>query len=124
MFNDWNTGEGLSLTEHLDELRTRIIYASIAILVPTAIAFFFSDYILSLLTLPSGGLQLKAFSLMDGFMIKWRVSLMTGIVVAFPFWAYQVYAYIKPGLFEHERRAIFSPLIGASVLFVIGGAFG
>jgi sec-independent protein translocase protein TatC len=114
----------MSLTDHLDELRTRIIYAAIAILVPTAIAFFFSDAILGLITLPAGGLQLKAFSLMDGFMIKWRVSLMTGIVVAFPIWAYQVYAYIRPGLFEHERRAIFSPLIGAAVLFVLGGAFG
>jgi len=134
MFNDWLTGEGesedegegerLDLTEHLNELRSRIIYAGIAILVPTAIAFFFSDYILSLLTLPSGNLQLKAFSIMDGFMVKWRVSLMTGLVLAFPFWAYQIYAYIKPGLFEHERRAIFNPLIGAAVLFVLGGAFG
>jgi sec-independent protein translocase protein TatC len=124
MFDAWDTGDGQSLTEHLDELRTRIIYAAIAILVPTAIAFFFSDFILSLLTLPSGGLQLKAFSLMDGFMIKWRVSLMTGLVVAFPFWAYQVYAYIRPALFDHERRAIFTPLIGAAVLFIIGSAFG
>ncbi len=118
-------GEGLmSLTDHLDELRTRIIYSSIAILVPTAVAFFFSDAILSLLTLPSGGLQLKAFSLMDGFMIKWRVSLMTGIVIAFPVWAYQLYAYIRPGLFEHERRAIVWPLLGAAMLFIIGGLFG
>src|SRR5258707_6732842 len=109
MFDNWNVGEGESLTEHLDELRRRIIYAAIAILVPTAIAFFFSDYVLNLLTLPSGGMQLKAFSLMDGFMIKWRVSLMAGLVVAFPFWAYQIYAYIQPGLYEHERRAIFSP---------------
>lgn len=114
----------MSLTEHLDELRTRIIWAAIAILVPTAVAFIFSDTILGLITLPSGGLQLKAFSIMDGFMIKWRVSLMTGIVVAFPVWAYQVYAYIRPGLFEHERRAIFSPLIGAAVLFMIGSLFG
>jgi sec-independent protein translocase protein TatC len=124
MFEDWISGEGQSFTEHLDELRTRVIYAAVAILVPTAVAFFFSDYILSLLTLPSGGMQLKAFSIMDGFMIKWRVSLLTGIVVAFPIWAYQVYAYIKPGLYDHERRAIFTPLIGAVVLFVIGAAFG
>jgi sec-independent protein translocase protein TatC len=114
----------MSFTDHLDELRTRIIYAGLAILVPTAVAFIFSDAVLRLLILPSGGLQLKAFSLMDGFMIKWRVSLMTGIVVAFPFWAYQIYRYISPGLLEHERRAIFGPLIGAAILFVIGGSFG
>ena len=114
----------MSLTDHLDELRTRIIWSAIAILVPTAVAFFFSDQILTLVTLPSGGLQLKAFSLMDGFMIKWRVSLMTGIVIAFPVWAYQLYAYIRPGLFEHERRAIVWPLVGAAALFIIGGVFG
>jgi len=116
--------EFMSLTDHLDELRTRIIYAGIAILVPTAIAFFFSDYILAFVLQPSGGLRLNAFSIMDGFLIKWRLSLMTGIVIAFPVWAYQIYAYIRPGLFEHERRAIVTPLIGAAVLFVIGGAFG
>ena len=114
----------MSLTDHLDELRTRIIYSAVAILVPTAVAFFFSDAILNLLILPSGGLKLNAFSLMDGFMIKWRVSLMTGVVLAFPVWAYQLYAYIRPGLFEHERRAIVWPLLGAAVLFIIGGLFG
>lgn len=116
--------EFMSLTDHLDELRTRIIYAGIAILVPTAIAFFFSDYILAFVLQPSGGLRLNAFSIMDGFLIKWRLSLMTGIIIAFPVWAYQIYAYVRPGLFEHERRAIVTPLIGAAVLFVIGGAFG
>jgi sec-independent protein translocase protein TatC len=116
--------EFMSLTDHLDELRTRIIYAGIAILVPTAIAFFFSDYILAFVLQPSGGLRLNAFSIMDGFLIKWRLSLMTGIIIAFPVWAYQIYAYVRPGLFEHERRAIVTPLIGAAVLFIIGGAFG
>jgi sec-independent protein translocase protein TatC len=124
MFSDTETADGLSLTDHLDELRSRIIVAAIGILVPTAIAFFFSDYILNLLTLPSGGMKLNAFSIMDGFMIKWRVSLMTGIVVAFPVWAYQVYAYIRPGLFDHERRAIVWPLVGAAGLFIVGGLFG
>ena len=114
----------MDLTGHLEELRARIIYAAIAILVPTAVAFIFSDAILRLLVLPSGGLQLKAFSLMDGFMIKWRVSLMTGIVVAFPFWALQIYRYVSPGLFEHEKRAIVWPLVGAAALFMVGAVFG
>ena len=114
----------LDLTSHLDELRTRIIYAAIAILVPTLVAFFFADTILHILTLPSGDMQLKAFSIMDGFLIKWRVALMTGVVVAFPIWAYEIYAYIRPGLYEHEKRAIVGPLIGAAVLFAIGAAFG
>jgi sec-independent protein translocase protein TatC len=111
-------------SEHLEELRRRILISAAAILIVTTIAFFFADPILRLLILPSGGLQLKAFSIMDGFMIKWRLALYTGIVGAFPVWAYHVYGFISPGLYPHERRAIFPPLLAALILFVIGAVFG
>ena len=114
----------MSLVDHLDELRRRIIYAVAAILIATLAAFIFSDTLLKVILLPSGGLQLNAFSIMDGFMIKWRVSLIAGIAVAFPVWAYEIYSFIKPGLFEHEQRAIFPVLAGSMVLFLLGVAFG
>ena len=88
----------MSLFDHLEELRMRILISGAAILLVTAVAFFFSDPILHLLLLPSGGLQLKAFSLMDGFMIKWRIALYTGIVGAFPVWSYHLYRYVSSGL--------------------------
>ena len=102
----------------------RILWSAAAILLVTAVAFFFSDPILKLLLLPSGGLQLRAFGLMDGFMIKWRIALYTGIVGAFPVWAYHVYRYVTPGLHDNERQAIFTPLIAAFILFVMGTLFG
>jgi sec-independent protein translocase protein TatC len=102
----------------------RLLYSGAAILIVTTVAFFFSDPLLKLLLLPSGGLQLKAFSLMDGFLIKWRIALYAGIVGAFPVWAYHVYRYISPGLKDNERKAIFSPLIAAFVLFILGTLFG
>ena len=114
----------MSLIDHLDELRTRIIISGAAILIVTAVAFFFSDPILKFLLLPSGGLQLKAFSIMDGFLIKWRIAFYTGIVGAFPVWAYHLYRYVSPGLKDNERRAIFSPLIAAFILFLLGALFG
>jgi sec-independent protein translocase protein TatC len=114
----------MTLVEHLEELRRRIIISVLAILVATAAAFFLSDAILRVLLLPSGGLQLKAFGLMDGFMIKWRIALYTGIVVAFPIWAYHLLRFVGPGLTEREQRAIFPTLWGALVLFVIGAVFG
>ena len=114
----------MSLFDHLEELRMRILYSGAAILIVTAVAFFFSDQLLKLLLLPSGGLQLRAFGLMDGFMIKWRIALYTGIVVAFPVWAYHVYRYVSPGLKDNERQAIFTPLIGAFILFILGALFG
>ncbi len=114
----------MSLFDHLEELRMRILWSGAAILIVTAVAFFFSDPLLKLLLLPSGGLQLKAFSLMDGFLIKWRIALYTGVVGAFPIWAYHVYRYVTPGLKDNERKAIFSPLIGAFILFILGSLFG
>ncbi len=114
----------MSFFDHLEELRMRILWSGGAILLVTAVAFFFSDPLLKLLLLPSGGLQLKAFGLMDGFLIKWRIALYTGIVGAFPVWAYHVYRYISPGLKDNERSAIFSPLIAAFVLFILGVIFG
>ena len=114
----------MSFFDHLEELRMRIIISGAAILIVTAVAFFFSDPILKLLLLPSGGLQLKAFSLLDGFMIKWRIALYTGIVGAFPVWAYHLYRYVSPGLKDNERQAIFSPLLAAFILFILGALFG
>ena len=114
----------MTLREHLEELRMRIIWSALAILVAAAAAFFLSDVLLKALLLPSGGLQLKAFSLMDGFMIKWRLSLYTGIAFAFPVWGYHLYRFVAPGLLENERKTIFPTLLGSLVLFIVGVLFG
>lgn len=114
----------MSLIGHLEELRQRIIISAAAILIASVAAFFLSDTILRILLLPSGGLKLNAFSLMDGFMIKWHIGLYTGIVLAFPVWAYQLYRFVAPGMLEHERRVIFPALAGSLILFALGTLFG
>jgi len=114
----------MTFSEHLEELRWRLIYSILAILITTVTAFIFSDTLLKLLVLPSGGLQLKAFNLMDGFMIKWNIALITGVVFAFPVWGYQLYGFISAGLFENEREIIVPVLIGSLFLFVVGALFG
>jgi sec-independent protein translocase protein TatC len=114
----------MSIIGHLEELRYRLLVSATAILVITAAAFFFSDPILKILLLPSGGLQLKAFSLLDGFMIKWRIALYTGIMGAFPIWAYQLIRFVGPGLLSHEKKVVFPLLSGSLVLFAVGAIFG
>jgi sec-independent protein translocase protein TatC len=114
----------MSLLEHLEELRQRLIVSVAAILVATTAAFFLSDAIIKVLLLPSGGLHLNAFSLMDGFMIKWRVALYASIVITFPIWAYELYGFVSPGMLERERRVIFPTLAGSLSLFTIGSLFG
>ncbi len=114
----------MSIVEHVQELRVRILVSIAAILVVALVAFVFSDKILAFILLPAGEMRLKAFSLLDGFFIKWRLALYAGIVVAFPVWAYQAYKYVSPGMYENERKIIFPLLFGAMALFLIGSAFG
>jgi sec-independent protein translocase protein TatC len=110
--------------DHLEELRRRILVSALAVLLATAGCFVFADQILTLLLLPSGGLQLRAFGLMDGFMIKLRLGLYAGIVVAFPVWAWQAARFVGPGLLREEKRRI-APFLAASLLlFAAGTVFG
>jgi sec-independent protein translocase protein TatC len=114
----------MTFLQHLEEFRTRILIAVAAILLATAVAFFLSQPLLNILLLPAGGMKLNAFDIMDGFMIKWRIALYTGITIAFPVWAYELYVFISPALLPHEKKIVFPVLLGSLTLFSIGAVFG
>jgi sec-independent protein translocase protein TatC len=121
-----NRDKVMPLTEHLEELRTRLIISVVAVLVTTALAFIFADQLIAILKAPGGATSshLYVFSPMDGFFVKWRVALLAGLALASPIWAYQLVAFITPGLTETERRVIV-PLVGFGfLLFALGAAFG
>ena len=115
----------MTVVEHLEELRQRIIKAGVAILLAAAVCYFFSDALVRILKMPAGpDIQLYFLSPMDGFMIKWKIALFGGLGLSFPIWAYQVFAFVSPGLTPEEKRFLV-PLIGAMfVLFMIGAGFG
>jgi sec-independent protein translocase protein TatC len=110
--------------DHLEELRKRILISAVAILIVTSIALIFSDFLLKILLVPSGGLHLNAFSLMDGFLIKFRIALYMGIAAAFPIWGYELYRFFSPGLLDRERRALLPGLFASTCLFILGAVFG
>jgi sec-independent protein translocase protein TatC len=114
----------MSFWDHLEELRKRILISLLVILVLTSVALIFSDTILKLLLIPAGGMKLTAFSLMDGFLIKFRIALYIGIATAFPIWAYELYRFIVPGLQDNERKALLPGLLASSFLFILGVLFG
>jgi len=115
---------GGRLQDHLEELRRRIIVSALAVLAASAGCFLLSDWLLRILLLPSGGLQLRAFGLMDGFMIRLRLSLYAGVVVAFPVWAWQAMRFVSPGLLPREKRQLAPFLAAALLLFAAGTVFG
>jgi len=110
--------------DHLEELRRRIVISLLAILLITSVALIFSNILLKILLFPSGGLHLNAFSLMDGFVIRFRIALYLGIAVAFPIWGYQLYRFVAPGLKDNERQAVVPGLLASTGLFILGVVFG
>ncbi|HEY6957630.1 MAG TPA: twin-arginine translocase subunit TatC [Candidatus Limnocylindria bacterium] len=110
----------LSLVQHLTELRDRLMVASIAVVITTAIAFFFTTDIIKILTIPAGRVPLITLSPTENFTTYMRVALFSGIALAMPVILYEIYAYIDPALLPNERRLALrlGPFI---LLLFIGG---
>ena len=116
----------MSLLEHLEELRSRIIVIAVAILVAAVAGFFLADPLIALLRvpLPEEGAALIQTSVGEAFGVRMQLALMSGIAMAMPVILYEIWAFVTPGLTHGERRLIW-PLLGvAIVLFAAGIALG
>ncbi len=116
----------MPLTAHLEELRSRLMISLIAVAAMAIGTFVLADPLIALLKAPGGetSAKLYVFSPMDGFFVKWRIAFLAALALASPVWAYELLAFITPGLTEEERRVIV-PVIGVGfVLFALGAAFG
>ena len=113
----------LTITEHLSELRRRIIFILISVAVTSAGAYYFIDEILNFVT-QAGGIEDFVFiSPTEAFFVIIKLSLLTGLMGAMPFIFYQVWKYIGVALKKNERKYLiyFGPL--SYLLFLIGAAF-
>jgi sec-independent protein translocase protein TatC len=116
----------MSLLEHLEELRSRIIIVAIAILLAGVAGFFLAEPLITLLRapLPERGAELIQTSVGEAFGVRMQLALMSGVALAMPVILYEVWAFVTPGLTRGERRLIW-PLLGvAIVLFAAGVALG
>jgi sec-independent protein translocase protein TatC len=118
------------LLDHLIELRKRLIYSVLALLVGFLLCFGFAKYIYSFLTLPlSNALagqpnhHLIYTALYETFFTYVKVGMFAGLCLAFPVIASQIWMFVAPGLYRNERRAFLPFLFASPVLFIIGAAF-
>jgi len=119
-------GNQQSLTEHLEELRKRIIFCLIYFLIATIIGFVFSsDVVNQLKNAPAArDLDWHVFGMSDALAVYMKVSLVLGVILSIPFILYQIWAFVKPGLKENEQKAALRFIPVASLLFIVGLAFG
>jgi sec-independent protein translocase protein TatC len=115
----------MSLLEHLEELRSRIIVIAVAIGVAAIAGFFLADPIIALLRAPlPDGVELIALTVGEQFGVHVQVALMAGVALAMPVILYEIWRFVTPGLTRSERRLVW-PLLGAAiVLFAAGLALG
>jgi sec-independent protein translocase protein TatC len=117
---------GMSLMEHLDELRRRIVHSAIYLGLGFAMAWFYRDRLVDLIQAPlvHDGKSLNMIHPMDGMNMDIHVALVAGAILASPFILFQVWLFIAPGLYQKERRFVV-PFMAATVgLFLTGAYFG
>jgi sec-independent protein translocase protein TatC len=120
----------MTFGEHLDELRTRLKYSVYAIVVCMLVAFAFSDMLFAFLAQPlikawnEAGLgrpELHFANPIEPFFTFLKLSLVAGVFVSAPVIFYQLWKFIAPGLYKHEKRYAL-PFAAASGIFFLGGA--
>jgi len=122
----------MTIWEHLDELRSRLVRSALGVLVTTVVAWFFRIQLLAFLVIPyqrtwqahfHKDLVLQTLAPPDAFLGYLQLSLVTGVIASAPIIFYQFWSFISPGLYNKEKRLIVPFVVFSSMLFMSGVAF-
>ena len=119
----------MTVVEHLEEVRHRLLFCVAAVMVGTAVAFVFHDALLELLLRPlpaqagalgalGGGHRIAVTGVGEAFSVVLKLSLAGGIALATPVWLYHLWAFVTPALRGRERRYALPYTVLGVVLFV------
>ncbi|GAB6151328.1 twin-arginine translocase subunit TatC [Desulfosporosinus burensis] len=114
----------MTVTDHLGELRYRLIISSVALLAGATVIYLNMDKVIMWLTAPLSGKQLYFIGPADGFFTTIQIAVVGGIMVSLPVLIYQAIAFIMPGCTRQERKTIFFAIPPALILFALGAGFG
>jgi sec-independent protein translocase protein TatC len=117
----------MTLLEHLNDLKDRLVRIALAVVVWSAVSFFLSDEVLQWLLLPmekyEGTYKIIATKPTTTIGLFMKISLFGGAVLAMPWIVHQVLIFVLPGLTRKEKRALTWIVPGATFLFIVGAAF-
>ncbi len=113
---------------HLIELRARLVRAIVAVLAVFVVLFFWSSQIYDLLAAPMisvlpPGAHMIATGVVTPFLVPMKMTLLLSFFVALPYVLYQVWAFVAPGLYEHEKKLVLPLVVLSTSLFFIGVLF-
>jgi len=117
-----------SFMSHLIELKVRLTRSIIALLVAFGALFYWARDIYSLLAEPMlaklpPGTQMIAVEVASPFFVPIKVTMFAALIIALPYILYQVWAFIAPGLYSHEKKLVLPLIATSTLLFVVGMAF-
>lgn len=115
----------MPFTEHLAELRTRLIVVISTVMVFSAICFLARDFFIHLLEnpLPEAYKEMSFLSPTEGFFVAMKVSIFAGIVLSFPIILFQIWQFISPGLVKKEKKFTIPLVFFGTIFFLIGVSF-
>mgnify|MGYP000902166317 CR=1 FL=1 len=113
-----------AMSEHIYELRNRMIIGIIALIFGTILCLFFSEKLLEIICIPIGGIEkLRSIEITENISAVFRVVLLGGVILSFPVILYEIFAFILPALKANEKRLLFSFLPSAILFFLCGISF-
>jgi sec-independent protein translocase protein TatC len=117
----------MPLMGHLGELRRRITYIAIVVVICMIVAFIEKKWVFFVLLRPLKDTQvhqLTTLGVTEAFMNVLKVSIYAGLIISLPFIIYQFWAFIMPALYENEKRSTVPYVLSTTALFLAGVAFG
>ena len=112
----------LTIVEHLEELRDRLIVSILALVVGTAFSLIFTERLLQLLIQPLGATPI-AIHPVESFIVYFKVALIAGVAVAMPVILYEIVRFLLPALTPQEKRYLYLLVPGGTLFFIVGLAF-
>ncbi len=121
-----NKNQEMSFFDHLEELRSSLIRALIGLFIGMIVMYIFAPTFQKWLIAPfisKEGAKLSLLTPTEGFVVRLKLSLVSGIFVTAPWIFYQLWRFVKPGLFLHERKMVMPVVFFSSLNFLLGAGF-
>jgi sec-independent protein translocase protein TatC len=116
--------DGMSIWDHLKELRNRLFIGLVAMVITSGLSFIFADRIIGILASPLGGIQnFLSIEVTENMGVFMRVSLLSGFIFSLPIILFEIMGFVVPGLTDQEKRWIYFSIPFATFLFLGGVAF-